>query len=76
MKSSYAEPEAHHEPAAPDAAHVPAAAEHPSPSSGGESGRWIGETQADGSILFRSLDTCCGHMVGEEADGTVLFHFD
>ncbi|PRW58664.1 Alpha-L-arabinofuranosidase 1 isoform B [Chlorella sorokiniana] len=77
LKSSYNNTPAHHQPASPPAAaHTPAAAEHHSPAVSPDGQRWIGEAQADGTILFRSLDTCCGHMVGEEADGTVTFHFD
>jgi hypothetical protein len=37
-------------------------------------GRWIGEELPDGSILFRDLATCCGHMK-EQPDGSVLFSF-
>ncbi|KAL4853009.1 hypothetical protein ACK3TF_005941 [Chlorella vulgaris] len=35
----------------------------------------IGEQLADGSVMFRNVHTCCGHALGEQADGSVLFRF-
>lgn len=73
LKSSF-EAEAQQQPAAPATTLTSAPAEQPSAISEGR--RWIGELQPDGSILFQSLDTCCGHVVSQEADGTTTFHFD
>ena len=59
-----------------EAAPQPVVAAHSAPEPESNGRRPIGQTLPDGSIMFKDLDTCCGHIIATDPDGSVLYHFD